>query len=181
MSLERIAKKLNREQGQYKLVSLVHHYPGIKGGVRWAVATNLSLEELEKVAEGELNIFKPFILITPEQGKAFAEFERLDKRLEMEELRHHSAFAFDEEVEGYVGAQFMHEICSGLDQEDALDAHIVRTALKQLSDKQQRRFRLFFYYGYSENEIARIEGVSQPAVHDSIQAGLKRLKYMLNW
>jgi DNA-directed RNA polymerase specialized sigma24 family protein len=99
----------------------------------------------------------------------------------MEELRHHSAFAFDEEVEGYVGAQFMHEICSGLDQEDALDAHIVRTALKQLSDKQQRRFRLFFYYGYSENEIARIEGVSQPAVHDSIQAGLKRLKYMLNW
>ena len=181
MSLERIAKSLNRDQGQYKLVSLVHHYPGIKGGVKWAVSTNLSLEELEKVAEGELNIFKPFILITPEQGKAFAEFERLDKRLEMEELRHHSAFAFDEEVEGYVGAQFMHEICSGLDQEDALDAHIVRTALKQLSDKQQRRFRLFFYYGYSENEIARIEGVSQPAVHDSIQAGLKRLKYMLNW
>ena len=72
-----------------------------------------------------------------------------------------------------LGAQFMHEICRGLDQEDALDAHIVRTALKQLSDKQQRRFRLFFYYGYSENEIARIEGVSQPAVHDSIQAGLR--------
>ena len=141
MSLDRIAKELNREQEQYKLVSLVHHYPGIKGGVKWAVATNLSLEELEKVAEGELNIFKPFILITPEQGKVFDE----------------------------------------LDQEDALDAHIVRTALKQLSDKQQRRFRLFFYYGYSENEIARIEGVSQPAVHDSIQAGLKRLKYMLNW
>ena len=94
MSLDRIAKELNREQEQYKLVSLVHHYPGIKGGVKWAVATNLSLEELEKVTEGELNIFKPFILITPEQGKVFDEFEQLDKRLEMEELRHQSAFAF---------------------------------------------------------------------------------------
>ena len=67
MSLDRIAKKLNRGQGQYKLVSLVHHYPGIKGGVKWAVATNLSLEELEKVAEGELNIFKPFILMVQSQ------------------------------------------------------------------------------------------------------------------
>ena len=181
MSLDQIAKSINRAQEQYKLISLTRHYPGIKGGVKWAVATNLSHEELEKVAEGELNIFKPFIIITPEQGEAFAEFERTDKRLEMEELRHHSVFAYEEGMEGFLGAQFMHEICSTVDEEDTLNAYVVRIALKQLSEKQQRRFRLFFYYGYSENEIAAIEGVSQPAVHDSIHAGLKKLKYMLNW
>ena len=51
--------------------------------------------------------------------------------------------------------------------------------LKNLTNRGVEEFR--YRYGYSENEIARIEGVSQPAVHDSIQAGLKKLKYMLNW
>ena len=51
--------------------------------------------------------------------------------------------------------------------------------LKNLTNRGVEEFR--YRYGYSENEIARIEGVSQPAVHDSIQAELKRLKYMLNW
>jgi len=65
------------------------------------------------------------------------------------------------------------------DGRDYID--IVERASDQ-ADKGNHRVEEFRYrYGYSENEIARIEGVSQPAVHDSIQAGLKKLKYMLNW
>lgn len=60
---------------------------------------------------------------------------------------------------------------------------MIREALKQLSKKQQRRFKLYFYYGYSEKEIALLEGVAQQSVHESIQAGLEKdeihVKYLV--
>ena len=62
-----IAKKINEGQDLYTIYSLEVQYPGIKGGVKWAVATNLSREELESCDGGELRIFKPYIIITSEQ------------------------------------------------------------------------------------------------------------------
>ena len=52
--------------------------------------------------------------------------------------------------------------------------------MKQLPELLKRRMRLFFFQGFSETEIANIEGVSQPAVHYSIQSGIKQLRYMLD-
>ena len=49
-----------------------------------------------------------------------------------------------------------------------------------LAELLHRRMRMFFFYGFSEKEIAGIEGVSQPAVHYSIQSGIRQLRYMLD-
>ncbi len=76
-----IAKKINDSQDMFKIHSMEVHYPGIKGGIKWAVATDLSREELEASDSGELISFKPYIIITPEQGEAFDEYHRSVKTL----------------------------------------------------------------------------------------------------
>lgn len=81
----------------------------------------------------------------------FEEFERVQKKLAMQDFRHTD-----------------------------MNAYLIRVAIKQLPELLQRRMRMFFFYGFSETEIAGIEGVSQPAVHYSIQSGIRQLRYMLD-
>ncbi|WP_092338501.1 sigma factor-like helix-turn-helix DNA-binding protein [Butyrivibrio sp. M55] len=52
--------------------------------------------------------------------------------------------------------------------------------INQLPDKLQRRLRMFFFHGFSEKEIADIEGVSQPAVHYSLQSAIRQMRYVLD-
>jgi DNA-directed RNA polymerase specialized sigma24 family protein len=39
---------------------------------------------------------------------------------------------------------------------------------------------MFFFHGFSEKEIADIEGVSQPAVHYSLQSAIRQMRYVLD-
>lgn len=176
-----IAKNTNERQDLFKIYSLEAQYPGISGGVKWAVATNLTREELEASDGYELGIFKPYIIITPEQGEVFDEYERMQKKLRMQEFRHTDMNAYEDGMEMNLKVtDYIHGLAEAMDSDDALNVYLIRVAMKQLSYIQQRRLRLFFFHGFSETEIAEIEGVSQPAVHYSIQSGLKQLRYMLN-
>ena len=165
---------------EYELISLEVEYPGIQGGCRWAVATELSREELFQKYGEELEMYNPLLLITKEQAEAFKEFHRNDKKHEMREYRKHDGQGYKEGQEIYQGADFLHNISTIFNEEHILSAYMIREALKQLSKKQRRRFKLYFYYGYSEKEIALLEGVSQQSVHESIQTGLDKMRYMLN-
>lgn len=176
-----IAKKINDDQDLFKIYSLDIQYPGIKGGVKWAVATNLSREELESCDGGELGIFKPYIIITPEQGEVFEESERVRKKFMMQDFRHTDMNAYEDGMEVNMRVtDYIHGLSTEIDSDEAMNVYIVKAALKQLPDLLQRRMRLFFIYGFTEVEIAEIEGVSQPAVHYSIQSGIKQLRYMLD-
>ena len=75
---------------------------------------------------------------------------------------------------------YVYGLSSEIDSGDAMNIFILKAALRQLPDLMQRRMRLFFIYGFTENDIAEREGVSQPAVHYSIQSGIKQLRYMLD-
>ena len=176
-----IAKKINDSQDMFKIHSLEVHYPGIKGGIKWAVATNLSREELEASDGSELISFKPYIIITPEQGEVFEEFERIQKKLKMQDFRHTDMNAYEDGMEMNLKVtDYIHGLSCEIDSDEALNAYLIRVAIKQLPELLQRRMRMFFFYGFSETEIAGIEGVSQPAVHYSIQSGIRQLRYMLD-
>ena len=62
------------------------------------------------------------------------------------------------------------------------ERNAVRNAARQLlesgelTETQERRFRLHFFDGLSLREIANIEGTSHPPVHRSINAATKKLK-----
>jgi DNA-directed RNA polymerase specialized sigma subunit len=165
---------------EYELISLEEEYPGIQGGCRWAVATDLSYDELFTKYCYELEMYKPLLLISKEEAEVFKNFHRNNKKHEMREYRKHDGQGYKEGQEIYQGADFLHDISSTFSEEHILSAFMIRSALRQLSKKQQRRFRLYFYYGYSEKEIALLEGVAQQSVHESIEAGLAKMKYMLS-
>ena len=50
------------------------------------------------------------------------------------------------------------------------------TALNSLSDKQGRRVYAYFILGFSQTEIAQLEGVDESVVCRSIQVGLEKMK-----
>ena len=67
-----------------------------------------------------------------------------------------------------------------IDPEEAINAYVLRVAINQLPDKLHRRLRMFFVHGFSEKAIADIEGVSQPAVHYSLQSAIRQMRYVLD-
>jgi RNA polymerase sigma-70 factor (ECF subfamily) len=52
-------------------------------------------------------------------------------------------------------------------------------AFHSLPEKQAKRIYAYFFLGMSKAEIARIEGVSKPAVAHSIEQGLKSIEKFL--
>lgn len=54
------------------------------------------------------------------------------------------------------------------------------TALMKLSPVRRRRIVLCYFHGLTHEEIARMEGVSQPSITKSINRSLKKLKIFLN-
>lgn len=55
----------------------------------------------------------------------------------------------------------------------------IEKALKQLTETQCRRFELFFFYGWTERQIAEYEGVNRYAVRTSLNSAIKKLKKIL--
>ena len=162
----------------YELISLEVEYPGIQGGCRWAVVTDLSNDELFQKYGEELAMYKPLLLITKEQAEAFKEYHRNDKKHEMRELRCHDPRGY---LEGFEWSQHaVNIISSGLEMDDVLNAVYLKFAFQQLSRIQQLRVELYFFLELTEEEIAKLEGVSHQAVHKSIAEAIKAMRYMLD-
>lgn len=60
-----------------------------------------------------------------------------------------------------------------------LEKEHIEKALKQLTETQCRRFELFFFYGWTERQIAEYEGVNRYAVRTSLNSAIKKLKKIL--
>ena len=60
--------------------------------------------------------------------------------------------------------------------DNKVQALVIKMAFDNLSRKQKRRMRLYFYFGYMENEIARIEGVPSKLFMNLSKRELKPLK-----
>lgn len=163
---------------EYELISLEVEYPGIQGGCRWAVATDLSREELFQKYGEELEMYEPLLLINKEQAEVFKEYHRNDKKHEMREYRCHDHRGY---IEGFEkGQRVVNQISRGLDMDDVLNAVYIKLAYNQLSNAQQLRVSLYFFCEMTEEEIAKLEGVSQVAVHKSIASAIKSMRFMLD-
>lgn len=62
------------------------------------------------------------------------------------------------------------------EEEKALDAAMKLLHSRKLTSIQQRRFLLYFFKGLSTRQIAKLEGVHQRAVWDSLMWAEKKLK-----
>lgn len=165
----------NSENKEYKLINLGFEYPGMTGGAKWAVITDLDIHELEEKYREELAIYKPYIVMTSEQGKVIHDFEQNEKKHGMRDARFHDACGYDEGM-----TEIVHDITSDNGVEEMMikmsEHEKIRNALNRLPEVQRRRCVLYFYYGMSEPEIARLEGVSRSSIRDSLSAAIKNLK-----
>lgn len=163
---------------EYELISLEVEYPGIQGGCRWAVATDLPREELFQKYGEELEMYNPLLLITPEQAEAFKEYNRNEEKHKKRALRCHDPRGY---MEGQEWSQHaMNFISSGLEMDDVLNSVYLKVAYNQLSPIQKIRLSLYFFCGLPEEKIAEIGGVSQQAVHKSIVGAIESMRYMLD-
>lgn len=55
----------------------------------------------------------------------------------------------------------------------------IHKALEQLTQTQRRRLELFFFYGWTERQIAEYEGINRYAVRTSLDSAIKKLKKIL--
>ena len=67
---------------------------------------------------------------------------------------------------------------------DSLQSHVeIRVRLKEaldcLTKKQKRRIYLYYFCGYSYDEISKLEGCSIQSIAKSIKGAIKKLKFFL--
>ena len=166
------------ENNEYEVINLGYEYPRMTGGVMLAVVTDLSQEELDRKYGEELALYKPYVVMTCEQGEAFKEYDRNENKHDMRRMRHHDFWGYEEGTTEYCNSVFSTE-----EPEDTvikrLDNMALIKALDKLPEKQRRRCKLYFLMGLGEDEIAKLEGVSHQMVSLSINAALIRLRKML--
>lgn len=166
------------EKNEYEVINLGYEYPGMTGGVKWAVVTDLDQATLMEKYGKELSPYAPFVLMTMEQGEAFREYDRNENKHDMRRMRHHDFWEYEEGTTEYCNSVFSTE-----EPEDEvikrLDSMALIKALDKLPEKQRRRCKLYFLMGLGEDEIAKLEGVSHQMVSLSINAALVRLRKII--
>ena len=60
-----------------------------------------------------------------------------------------------------------------------LEREHINKALEQLTQTQHRRLELFFFYNWTERQIAEYEGINRYAVRTSLDSAIKKLKKIL--
>ena len=58
---------MNENKTEYEVINLGYEYPGMTGGVKWAVVTDLDQATLMEKYGKELSQYAPFVLMTMEQ------------------------------------------------------------------------------------------------------------------
>lgn len=166
---------INNENKEYELINLKFEYPGMKGGVTWAVISELSMDELMEKYGDELLKYSPVILLSVEQGEAFKEFHRNEHKHDMREARTKLPVNYNEELHEFLGLI----TTSNVTEDDAInkyDLELLRESIDSLTAVQQRRIKLYFFEGLTFREIAAREGVSTKNVYKSVQEAMKKIK-----
>ncbi len=165
----------NNENKEYELINLKYEYLGMNGGVTWAVVSDLSMEELILKHGQELSKYSPVILLTVAQGEAFKNYHRNENKHLVRNYRTYEFRGYEDSVteETYFDLMTKYEL-----GEPAIskDYQFLREMIEELPEVQKRRCKLYFYHGFTEEEIAKIEGVSQVAVSLTLNKAIENIK-----
>jgi len=153
----------------YEVFYLPAEYPGYRGEIKYAIATDMSDEELSEKYEQEISKYRPYIRLTIEMGAVMVGHNNNDAAEHMRECRDMEV-SFEEvedtcEGEYNLWDQFLAELS---DSE-------LKHALIYLRKIQARRIYKYLWGNMTLGEIADEEGCSIPAVYYSINTAFRRL------
>lgn len=83
-----------KNNNEYKVINMKYEYPGFVGSSKWAVISDLNMEELLRRFGNELEKYCPFVLMTVAQGEVMQEYERNEHKHGMRRVRSFDAFAY---------------------------------------------------------------------------------------
>lgn len=116
-----------------------------------------------------------FVEITDEMLEAMKAADRQESAYRRRTYRYKAHYTLDIgdgiENECVVKPETPEEICVREETEAILSA-----AISELTEAQRRRLKLHFFKGMRYSQIARMEGVSNGSVAQSIKAALEKLK-----
>lgn len=154
---------------EFKVFILAYEYTGYCGYEKFAIATDLSEEDLVSKYGDLIKAFEPFVLITTEMGEAMSEYNRNEAACRMRACRGSEIFLDDIEDEAIFE--------NSMEIRDRDD--LIMEAINMLSPEKRSRFIAHFYYGYSIVEIAARDNCTKQAISQDLIKTAKQLRSLL--
>lgn len=171
---------MNNANKDYELLNLEMEYPGLEGGVKWAIITDLPMNVLISQYGKEVERYRPFVLMSKVQGQTIQDYHRNEKKFKARAIRHHDVRNYEDEAFNNATVTNIGTAVKTILEEDGIVDHmLVKWAFDKLSDKQRKRCYLYYFFDMTEAEIAMLEGVSQQAIHDSLRCAYKLMKLVI--
>lgn len=159
---------------EYKVFNLAYEYGAYIGEIRFAIATDLTEEELRATFGDEISKYEPFILITTEMGEIMTEANNNEAKHRMRSCEGYEVQLFD---------------CFGTDNEideseedegsEELILHrkeLVTAAISRLTPNQRECVSAYFFDKKSKNEIAAEKDCTPANVRTTIRRSLIKMR-----
>ncbi len=175
----------NTKNKTFKIYDFKQEYKNSPDNINHIIATDLTVEEaimrLDK-AGIDINELKPFIMLPLDCKEAFDESFRNDKK-------HESRYRLHGEYHGYEDGVFelyydkyaeylnyLEEIFEYEKKRRQEEIERLEDAMKQLTEIQRRRIKMYFFDRLDYHQIAKKEKRSRTAIRDSIHLALKKIQ-----
>ena len=171
-----------------KLVNLIYEYgAGYTGKEKWAIITDLSKVDLYIRYANEVKPYKPFVVLSIEQGNAIFDFRRNEDKFKKRNMLHGSAYGYDEGITERIEDEISEpdfiskqELQEYEHKRYQIKMQLIDTALSILTEKQHRYLIERFINGKSARTIAKEEGVSHQVVDRHLIAAIKKFEFVFS-
>ena len=158
-----------------KVIDLKQEYMHYTEDIRWAIATDISEEELRKKYDAIIKQYEPFLLLTKEQYLVMLNFHSNNRKHKKRNAELGDAFNYEDGRLEMHHSELLNKQLSG----EKYDTLHLNKALKKLTKSQRERLIKHFAEDMTCVEIAKKEGVSPQAVQQSIARAIATLKKIL--
>lgn len=163
---------------EYRIINMRYEYPGFVGNCEWVIISDLSVKELADRLGEKLEKYRPFVLLTIEQGEVIREYERNENKHHMRVIRSTDTFSYYDGITEMYHEELVVDTMESI-VEEKLERERINAALEVLTPIQKERVIKYFFMDMTQREIALAEGVDRRAVADSLTAALRKLRRIL--
>lgn len=173
MKNKRIPNELRRDFiEEYVIIDLAKEYHGYVGDIPYAIVTELPENEFESKFGEEVEVYKPFVILTKDMYAEIVYSHLNDEREHWREVMLHDPFALEESALLLVDEMS----CPDRISESLYTLDCFFSRLKELPDNEGSRVYKRYVIGFSASEIAQHEGVSHWSVRKSISRAKPKVR-----
>ena len=158
-----------------KIINLSYEYPNLVGNEKWAIISDLSMQELTLKYNTLLTEYTPFVLLSTEHADIFKKFDSNNRKHRKRQTEKGDAFGFESKKNEMFNYS---NICIDMET-NILNSIFIDEVFSILSDTQRKRLIKNFFMGYSLRDIAKEEGVNYAAVASSVSIAKEKIKDFL--